>query len=422
MHSRSRRILPLAATALPGLAALLWPDPALAQAGEALDTAVSSLEEVFRWSADVLGSWARQLLLTLLVLDLVWRGGRWAFSSQSFSDFAEPLVYTIGIVTLAWGFTNFVPDVVSWITRQATTLSNAAVPGAGSALTPSGILGQGLQRALAWVEAATWQDPKSWVLLVCAFIALVMMAAELTMVILVYAEMHLVGLVGIVTLGFAGLSQTRGIATRYVMSLIGKGFKLMTLLLVADVAHSLAEVAATVASPPPPEDPVEVRGVIVNDHLPSIPVSGVMAAVLLQMIGVGLMVTLPGAVERLVAGSAVGDAAGSVGTKVAGAAVTGGAAAGAAALGAAGGAVAGGAAAAKTAGAGAFRGGVNLKSVAEGMKAAPKGAMTGALTGGVNWAGLGAQGKVMNELGARLQGRVNSLGAGKPKGGPEGGS
>ena len=60
---------------------------------------------------------------------------------------------------------------------------------------------------------------------------------------------------------------------------------------------------------------------------------------------------------------------------------------------------------------------MNPKSLAEGAKAAAKGATSGALKGGVNWGGRAAQGKVMTELGTRLQERVN-----RPKPGPEGGA
>ena len=424
MHVRFLRILPAALAVALGLAVLLWPDPALAQVGDALDAVVRSLEEVFRRSADTLSVWARQFLLSLLVLDLVWRGGKWMISGQSFADVAEQMVYTIGIVGLAWGFTTLGPDIVNWITRQATILSNAAVPGSGSALTPSGILGSGLRRAFGWVEAASIIDPRSWALLVCAFIALVMMAAELAMVILVYAEMHLVGLVGIVTLGFAGLSQTRGIATRYVMSMIGKGFKLMTLLLVADVAHSLAEVSIEVLDAAAPTG-LEIDR-LRNQHgsggqdepVSSVSVAGAMSAILLQMIGVALMLTLPGAVERLVAGSSVGDVAGTGAKMVAGTAASGLAAAGGAALGAAGGAAPGALKAAREVGAGAITGGVNWKAVAESGKAAAR----GAAQGGVNWGQVASErGGIGKELGSRLRDRVNRPAAGSPGDGSQGG-
>ncbi|MXW85300.1 MAG: hypothetical protein F4Z55_05055, partial [Boseongicola sp. SB0667_bin_21] len=124
MGDRFNRHLPAALAVLLGLAVLLLPVQALAQdaeaitvekAGGALDTAVESLEAVFRTSADALGNWARQLLLILLVLDLVWRGGKWVLSGQSFAEFAEQMTYTIAIVGLAWGFSVGVPDIVDEI-------------------------------------------------------------------------------------------------------------------------------------------------------------------------------------------------------------------------------------------------------------------------------------------------------------------
>ena len=431
MHDRFNRHLPAALAVLLVLAVLLLPVQALAQdaeaitvdkAGGALDTAVKSLEAVFRTSADALGNWARAIMISLVVLDLVWRGGKWVISGQSFADFAEQMTYTIAIVGLAWGFSVWAPDIVKGIANQAYALSNMAVAGTGKELEPSGIVDAGLTRAFAWVGAANIMDPRSWVLVICAFIALIMMAAELTMVILVYAEMYIVGMVGIVTLAFAGLSQTRGIAQRYVMTMFAKGFKLMALLLIANSAHSLAEVAV---------EALETAGLsgLEIDRLrtqhasggedppaPAVSVSGAMAAILLQMIGVALMLTLPGAVERLVGGSSVGDVAGTGAKMVAGATASGLAAVGGAAVGAAGGAVAGGAAAAKTAGAGAFTGGINWKALAEGGKAAAKGAASGAARGGVNLGQMASErGAISKELGSRLRDAVNRPAA-APKG------
>ena len=424
------RALPASLAVLLVLAVLLLPGQALAQdaeaimaddAGSALDTAVKAMAAVFKESAEALGNWARGILLILLVLDLVWRGGKWVLSGQSFSDFAEQMTYTIAIVGLAWGFSLKAPDIVAEIADQAYALSNMAVAGTGKELEPSEIVDRGLKRAFDWVRSATWQDPTSWALVICAFIALIMMAAELTMLILVYAEMYLVGMVGIVTILFAGLSQTRGIAQRYVMTMFAKGFKLLALLLIAHSAHSLAQVAAEAATPVAGTTDVIINGVTMAEGVetnrePKVPVSGAMAAVLLQMIGVALMLTLPGAVERLVAGSSVGDVAGTGAKMVAGAAASGLAAVGGAAVGAVGGAVAGGAAAAKTAGAGAFTGGINWKALAEGGKAAAKGAVPGAARGSVSLGQMASErGAISKELGSRLRDAVNRPAA-APKG------
>lgn len=410
--------MPGAAGAVAGLALLFLPDPALAQVGAAVDGAVTALEAVLRQAADTLGFWARQLLLGLLVLDTVWRGGRWLLSGQSVSAFAEPMLYTIGIVSLVWGFTTLVPEVVGWITWQATTLSNAALPGAGSSLSPSGIMAQGIDRATQWI-GEVGIDPRTWAFFVCAFISLIATAMELAVLFFVYAELHLVGMVGIATLGFAGLTQTRGIAARYVMSLVGKGFKLLALLLVADAAHGLAQAVldATMTTPSPTyvPRPMALAPVALT---PSITLAGALGAVLMQVIGVVLIAILPPAVERLVAGSAVGDISGAGAKMVAGAAATGLMTAAGAAVGAAGGAAASGAAAAKTAGAGAFTGGgVNMDALRQGGTAAAKAASAGALKGAVNWGALGKDGRIMNELGHRLKSRVNRLGTGSEGGG-----
>ena len=394
MHKQhiGRQALPTVTAVAIGVALLMRPDPALAQVGAALDDAAEALETVLTQAGDTLGFWARQLLLGLVVLDFIWRGGRWLFSGQSVSEFAEPMLYTIGIVSLAWAFTSLVPDVVGWISWQATVLSNAAQPGAGSALTPSGMMADGLDRALQWIGEIGW-DPRSWVFLLCAGLSIIVMAAELAMVILVYAEIHLVGLVGIATLGFAGLTQTRGIATRFVMSLFGKGFKLLTLLLVVDATHSLAQ--AVVAAAPN------------SGGTSSVTVAGAMGAVLMQIVGVVLVILLPGAVERLVAGSAVGDVAGTGGKMVAGVGASAMMSTGAAVAAGSAGAAVGGAAPVVKSGFEAAKTGTPFPG-----KAAAKAGMVGALQGGVNWGTLGMNGNVLSELGGRLRGGINRIGSG----------
>ena len=372
------RVLPLAWMAVIGPALALAPDPALAQstAGGVLDEAVGSMETVLTQAGDTLGFWARQLLLGLLLLELVWRGGRWALSGQSVADVAEPMLYTIGIASLAWGFTSVVPEVVDWITRTAVTLANGAQPGAGSSLSPSGMMGDGIGRAVGWLDGITLR-PVTWVYLVCALVSVLVLAVELAMVVVIYAEIYLVGLVGIATLGFAGLSQTRGVATRYVMSMVGKGFKLLTLLLLVDAAERLARAATD----------------------GDVTFEGALGAILLQVVGLVLVITLPGAVERLVAGSAVGDTAGAAGKTVAGAASSGVSTAAGTAAGGLGGAAAGAAAGARAAS-------------GKGALAVAKSAGIGALQGGWNWGGAGAHGRIASELSARLGSRVNSIGRG----------
>ena len=404
---------PLAASAaVIAFVPTLWPGMALAQAS-ALDSAAESLEVVLTHGGERLRDWTQSLLLFLLVLDFVWRGGKWLITGQSIAAFAEAMLYTIGIVSLAWGFTVAGPEVVGWIAEEATALATGGQSGIEDQLTPSGIMSAGIDRTQQWIAAVRATDPVSWAFFVCAFISLVVLAAELAMVILVYAELFLVGLVGIATLGFAGLTQTRSIASRYVMALVGKGFKLLTLLLVVDATHRVAlRVVDTSMVRPLAECPdvfIDLGAGNICHQVTSVSLEGVLSAMLMQVVGGVLVIMLPGAVERLVGGSSVGDIAGTGGKMVAGAAAAGMMTGGAAALGAAGGAAApvasSAARVAKTGG-------------SFGVKETAKAALTGGLQGGVNWGSLAKSGKLTNELGRRLRSGVNSIGAGK---GNEGG-
>ena len=373
------------------LAILLWPDAVFAQpvVGGALDNSVDAMQATLARGGGALAVLARRILLFLLVIEFVWRGGKWLFSGQSVGEFLEPMVFSIGLVTLAWGFTSAVPEVVEWIAAGAVDIASQAAPGATitpADLRPSGIMAKGLERAFGWIEEISLWEPSSLLYVGCAIVSVVVLAGVLAVMIIIYAEIFLVALVGIVTLGFAGLSQTRGIAAKYVMSLFGKGFKLMTLLLLVDATERLAQAATGTAAS----------------------MEGALSAILLQIIGAVMIMLLPGAVERLVAGSGVGDTAGSGGKMVTGAAAAVAAPAAGALAGANMGAVAG---AVK---------GVN-EARGQGTKAMLKAAGTGALKGGWNWGGTGRQGKITSELGDRLGRRVNRVGSGGRQGDAEGG-
>ena len=398
-----------------GILLALQADPARAQVGAALDSAVGALGNVLESAGATFSRVAQQILLVLLVVEFVYRGGKWLISGQSLGDVVEPMLYTIFIVAMAWLFASSVPSVVTGIVAEATRIAGSGGPGVETELRPSLVIDSGLDRVFEWLEHTKVMDPESWAFLVCAFIALIAVALQITMMILIYAELYLVGLGGIVTLGFAGLTQTRGIARTYVLALFAKGFKLVALFLVVDATHRIALLAEqSIRTVADSTNAMRFANVTVQGgHEPSVTVAGAMAAVLLQVIGVALVITLPGAVERLVGGTAVADVAGTGGRMVAGAAMSGGVAATGAAMGAAGGAMAGGAAAAKTAGAGAFTGGVNWPALAQGGKAALKGAAVGSLKGGVNWSQIASErGGISRELGARLSNRVNRIGSG----------
>ena len=369
---------------------LLWPDPAFAQVGATLDNAVDAMQATLVRGGARLAQIAQQLLLFLLVIDFVWRGGKWLISNQSVAEFVEPMLYTIGIVTMAWAFATQVPVVVRWIADSAAMVASHAQPGGSFSpndLRPGGMMARGLNQAVAWV-GMVGMSPSTWTYLICAFVSVIVLGGVLTLMILAYAELYIVSMIGVITLGFAGLSQTRGVATRYVMSLFGKGFKLMTLLLLVDATERLAREATRTAG--------------------GATFQGALSAIMLQVIGAGLIMILPSAVERLVGGSAVGDTSGGA-TKVAGALASGGAATA--------GAVAGGAVGAAG---GAAKGAWQARK--EGGKAVAKAAGIDAVKGAWNWGGAASQGKVRERLASRIGGRVNRLGTGGPKGGAEGGS
>ena len=138
-----------------------------------------------------------------------------------------------------------------------------------------------------------------------------------------------------------------------------------------------------------------------------------MGAVLMQIVGVVLVILLPGAVERLVGGTAVGDVAGAGGRMVAGAGSSAMMTAGAAVAAGTAGAAVGGAAPVVKSGLEAARTGAPFPG-----KEVAKAGLIGALQGGVNWGALGKNGNVLGELGGRLRRGVNRIGTGSGEDGP----
>lgn len=295
-------------------------DPAFAQAsgaGGALDTAIENMANTLERIGDTLGQRAQQILLGFLLIEFVWRGGKWVIQGQGLDEFAQPMVYTIGIVSLVWLFATLVPEIVGWLASTAVDIAGS-VDGS-SVVTPSDLVTEGFSRATSWLGEVRLRQPSTYFYVIATIVAIIVLALQVAMVVVIYAELYLVGLAGIITLGFAGLSETRQIATSYVLMLVGKGFRLMGLLIIINATQEITLTLARADGTGP---------------------ETVMAVLLLQIVSVILVLTLPSTLERLIAGPASGASASeAVGAKVGSTATT----AATAGVAATGGAVVGGA-------------------------------------------------------------------------------
>ena len=119
-------------------------------------------------------------------------------------------------------------------------------------------------------------------------------AAMAAFVVVVYAELYLAAVAGLLGLGFGGLESTRDIAMSYLRMLIGMGFKLLTLLIVNGLVMATLETT------------FQADG----DLFSAIQI------LIIQVVGLVLILRLPTVVERIVSGTGSGSSAAMVGGMV----------------------------------------------------------------------------------------------------------
>ena len=280
---------------------LFWPDPgqpptnpALELAAEATGTAappyIENAGKTAAWLAEGgfrLSRLAVQLLLVVGVLVLVWQFGRWVLARPPASELAEPVLGTVTVVAMASAFAVLGPAVASLVggmiavvvTLGASEGQAFATVAPGEGILPSGVMVAWVERLVAWVGEAG-ANPASWAYLGCAFVSLVLLGIVLGVSVLVYADLFLVSLAGILTLGLADLVEKRGAASQLVTSVLGLGVKLLTLLLVVDMAGRVTGEIGHAAGGGTLEDALSV--------------------VLLQIVCVLLILVLPATLERRV--------------------------------------------------------------------------------------------------------------------------
>ena len=364
------RVPPVIAAATVALALCALPAAAQTSAGVEIDGAIAGLRDALVSYGGALADSARQLMLGLLVLDMVWRAARWMVRGEGADTVVEGLLYQIGFVGLAWGLVEVVPQVVDFLAATARRLASSA--GATGGFSPSGMVADGLGTAGAMLRNVSL-NPGTWFYLAAALVSVLVVAMGLAMIVVVYAEFYIAGLAGILALAFAGLQGTRDIAVNYVRSLIGKAFKLLALMV---IMASTGELTRAFSG---------LRGWDSFD--------GAMIVMLLQLVNIVLILTLPGSVEALVGGPRSSGAGEALGSKAAVATATVGTVA---ASGAAGGA------------SGAIQRGLAARAANETAGGIARAAMSGAAGGAVDWggavAGSGLRGAIRERLASRGDG------------------
>lgn len=318
---------------------------------------------------------ALQLLFALFAIDLVITMGRGVMAGEELGAMMSRFVFRLGFVTIISIFIGYVGEFTTWVAQSAVVLGLEGA-GSGDVVKPtmSGIFSQGWGFASAMLGEIHWSKPISIFYIVTAIFTLLITGVMMAFVLTVYAELYVVALAGMITLGFAGLETSKDSAVSYIKTLIGKGFKLIGLLIVfAMMSRITNEVAGATSY--------------------TLGVELLLTILILQIVTVILMSTIPSSLENLAGGIGATRAAEVVGGAVA--AMVAGPVAKAtmgAAMGGVGGGIAGG-----------IKGGLSGGGV---MKGAAGGAAKAA--GRYGAAGLMPGRSISNQLGRDMQKLINT--------------
>ena len=374
-------MLALGLAAEPALAQIT---PGAAGPGGVLDNVVAEIRTAFDRVGTRLGDIAWNALLSLLLVDCVLRAGRAMFSEDDLSGLIRGFAFHLGCVALTYGLIRVLPEFVDFL--AATALDIAAAAGAPD-VSASEFVVAGLERAVGWLGNISVTRPGTWFFLIASAVSVIVLAATVAFMIVIWAELYLCALAGSVSLMFVGLTETRAAGIKYVNGLVGKAFKLMGLLVIVAATGQMTDALAA----------MDGAGF-----------DAAMGMILIQIVSLVLITTLPGALEGLIgnsfasrAGVMIGMLGGGLAAVVTGSAA--GAALGAGAAGAGGGVRSAAAAA---------RGGASATEIA---KAATRGlgggVVAGGWAGGKAGAGFGhdsARHGITRALGDRMRGKGGS--------------
>ncbi|MDE2792467.1 MAG: P-type conjugative transfer protein TrbL [Paracoccaceae bacterium] len=275
----------LAVFVLPALTGL----PSAAGAQDApgeLDRMIRSLEQISAGMTDGVTDAAVTLLYTLAAIEFAWTFAKGTLQGEGLSALLMKVVarlVSIGVLVLCLSFGGALVRLVI-----DSAIAVARVGGSAAEPSPSAILSQALQMAGRLLGEVSILSPGHSIGLVLITMAVAITAAAMAaFIVVVYAELYLVAVAGLLGLAFGGLESTRDIAMAYLRMLLGKGFKLLTLLVVNGLVMATLESA------------FQAEGDLFS----------ALQILIIQVVGLMLVLRLPSAVEGMTSGAGGNSAA-----------------------------------------------------------------------------------------------------------------
>ena len=270
---------------------LIVPMAANAQDAPAgLDSLVRMMETTSSTMSDSIAGVAIRFLYALAAIEFAWTFAKGTIQGEGLSALLSKLIVRLVFVGVLVLCLNFGDQLVRLVIDSAIAVARTG--GSTTEPSPSAILSQALGMIGRLLGDVSVLSPGHSIGLILISIAVAMTAAAMAaFVVVVYAELYLAAVAGLLGLGFGGLDATRDIAMSYLRMLIGMGFKLLTLLIVNGM------VMATLETTFEPD----------GDLFSAIQV------LIIQVVGLVLVLRLPSVVERIVSGAGGGSSAGMIG-------------------------------------------------------------------------------------------------------------
>ena len=196
-----------------------------------LDSMIRSMEQISQGMTGGIADVAIRLLYTKAALEMTWTFGKGAIQGEGFAALLLKMIVRAVVVGLFYLCLTWGDDLVRLAIDSAIAV--AGVAGIAVDPSPSGVLSQALETVGRLLGELSILSPGHSVGLVLVGMAVAITAAAMAaMIVLVYAELYLMAVAGLLALGFGGLDATRDMAVNYIRMLVAKGFKLLTLLVV----------------------------------------------------------------------------------------------------------------------------------------------------------------------------------------------
>ena len=265
--------------------------PGAARAQDApgeLDQMVRTMERISQGMTGGIVDVAVTLLYTMAAIEFAWTFGKGTLQGEAMAALLGKLIVRLVVIGVFLVCLQYGADLVQIAIDSA--LAVAGIGGVTTEPSPSRILSQALDMVGQVLGELSVLSPGYSIGLVLVGLAVVITAAAMAaMIILVYAELYLMAVAGLLGLGFGGLESTRDIAVNYIRMLVAKAFKLLTLLIVNGMVMATLETAFQLASPD---------------------LFTALQLLIVQVVGLVLLLQLPSAVEGLFGGG--GNAASSI--------------------------------------------------------------------------------------------------------------